>query len=461
MTNEEVDAVIIGGGAGGVPAAIRARQLGGRTVLIEKEHLGGVCMNKGCIPAKTFLTTAKLYRDIQKAGDFCLKTAPPEVDWDALMAKRDDIVRYLRLGTESILKSNEVEILRGEARFAGANRIRVGDHYLRTKSVIIASGSSLIPPHVSGIDQPGVLPADRVFNLREIPAKVAVLGSGPVELELAQYFCFMGSEVTVLERHKRILPGDEYGDVAGRLSGALKAQGIKILTKTRIKAVKTEGKGLFLSLQRKDGEDGLQVDRMFHANRVPSIAGLQVENAGLPTNGGSLSVDSGMRTAVPNIFAIGDVTGPPFFSHRATIMGIVAAENAMGSDRRLDPSMLIHAVSTRPEAASVGFTEKQAKEKGFRVSTATIPYSTNSLGMISLETQGAVSIVADAEWGQVLGVHIVGPNATELISEGALAVEIEATLEDLADTIRYHPSISESQVDAGREALGRGIYVLR
>ena len=461
MVNERVDAVIIGGGAGGVPAAVRVRQLGGSAILIEKEHLGGVCMNKGCIPAKIFLAMAGLYHNIQKAGDFGLKTTPPEVDWDALTAKKDDIVRYLRLGTESILKSNAVEIVRGEARFAEPNRIRVGDREIETGAVIIATGSSLVSPPVPGIDRPGVLSADWVFDLREVPAKVAVLGSGPVELGMAKYFCFLGADVTVLEHQKRILPGDEYGDVAGRLAGALKTQGITILTQTRIEDVKSDGKELFLSLLRKNEKDGIRVNRLVHANREPNLAGLGIEAAGLSNEGSGLSVNSRMRTAVPGIFAVGDVAGPPYFSHRATIMGIVAAENAMGSDRELDPSAIIRGVSTRPEAASVGLTEKQAKEKGFRVSTAVIPYSTNSLSMISLETQGAVSIVADAEWGQVLGVHIVGPHATELISEGALALEIEATLEDLADTVRYHPSFSESQVDAGREALGRGIYALR
>lgn len=461
MNLESVDIVVIGGGAGGTPAAVRAAQLGAKVVLIEKKHLGGACMNRGCIPVKTLMETARLYRALGRAGDFGLKVSGVEVDWEALMGKKDQTVNYLRLGTESILKSNGVEIVRGRASFSGPNRIRVEAREFEAKGIIVSTGSEYRPPQIEGIEAEGVITPDDVLSMREFPASVAVIGSGPVELEMAQYLSLFGVKVTVVEKDKRILPDKGYRDLSGRLAKELRGGNLEILTRTKVSALRKKDGALALTLKDKDGEKELVVSRLLHANRAPALEGLEVQKAGLETDKGRLKVGSDLRTSVKSVFAGGDVTGGAMFSHKAAAMGLLAAENSLGRSRPFDGKNVIRGLTTWPEAAAVGLSEKEAKKEGYEVLVGTIPYGVNAMGMISLETQGAVKVVAEAGYGQVLGVHVIGPKATELISEGALAVEMEATLEDLAAGIRYHPSLSESQTDAAREALGRGIYVMR
>ena len=218
MGNEKTDVVIIGGGAGGIPAAIRARQLGASTVLIEKEFLGGVCMNRGCIPTKSLIETARLYHSLKRANDFGLKVPQVEVDWAALMAKKEDTVNYMRMGNESLLKAKGVEIVRGEACFTGPNRIRVADQEIEAKAVIIGTGSRPSPPAIEGVELEGVLGSDDVISMQELPSSVAVLGSGPVEMELAQYLCLLGARVSLIEEEKRLLPDEEYRELSGRLT---------------------------------------------------------------------------------------------------------------------------------------------------------------------------------------------------------------------------------------------------
>ena len=338
----------------------------------------------------------------------------------------------------------------------------MGDRELTAENIIIATGSGWSPPSVAGIDLPGVITPDEVLNLREIPAKVAVLwGSGPVELELAQYLLFLGASVTVIEADKRILPEEPYRELSGRLAKILKDQGLDIITRAAVSRIEASGQGLNLSYETKDGPQSLTVDRILHAGRAPRLAELSLDQAGLALGAQGLEVDEYLRTSKPHLYAIGDAAGGPFFSHRAAAMGVTAVENALGTARPFDQETLVRGFNTTPEAAAVGLTESQAKKAGHDVISGTIPYAVNAMGMIRLDTQGMVKVVAETRYSQVLGVHIVGPQATELISEGALAVAMEATLDELMAGLRYHPSFSESQVEAAREALGRGLYVLR
>ena len=461
MSDNQTKLLVIGAGAGGVPAAIRARQMGASTTVVEAEHVGGVCMNRGCIPTKTLMETARLYRAIQGADRFGLKVGPPQVDWDSLMTKKEQTVNYLRLGTESVLKSNGVEIVRGPARFTGPHTVRVGDRQLEAENIVIATGSGWSPPPLPGIDLPGVITPDDVLNMRDIPAKVAILGSGPVELEMAQYLLFLGATVTVIEADKRILPEEPYRELGGRLAKIFKDQGLDLVTKAQIDRIEAAAQGLAVFYETKDGPRSLTVDRVLHAARAPRLNDLSLDQAGLDLKFHGLEVDEYLRTSQAHLYAIGDAVGGPFFSHRAAAMGVAAVENALGTAKPFDHEALVRGFNTTPEGAAVGLSESQAKKAGFEAISGTIPYAVNAMGMIRLDTQGMVKVVAEARYGQVLGVHIVGPQATELISEGALAVAMEATLDELMAGLRYHPSFSESQVDAARETLGRGLYVLR
>jgi dihydrolipoamide dehydrogenase len=460
MTDKAFDVVVIGAGAGGVPAAIRARQLGASVAAVEKEQVGGVCMNRGCIPTKALMETACFLRTLKRADVFGIRVSDFEVDWDALMAKKEDLVQYLRMGTEALLRSNEIPLYRGSASFKEPNRIEVDGQPLEAKYVIIATGSTWATPAIAGIDREGVITTDDLLSAREIPATVAVLGSGPVELEAAQYLLFMGSRVTLIEEESRIL-AQEDRELSRRLSGALKEQGMEILTRMKVQEIKQSGERLSLVMQGKEGETALDVERVLHVQRRPNFDGLDLQAAGLSAAAEGLRVNDHLQTNVAHIYAIGDATGAPWYSHRASAMGIRAAENALARKRPFDERLVSRAFFTSPGFAAVGLTEQEAKKQGYDIKVAAIPYSINSKAMMMLETDGAVKVVSESQYGEILGVHIVGPHAVEMIAEGALAMEVEATVEELADAVRVHPSLSESQVDAAREAMGRGIYVLR
>ena len=461
MSTDKTDILIIGGGAGGVPAAIRARQLGAEVVLAEKDLIGGACMNRGCIPTKTLLETARMYRAASQAESFGLRIPTAEIDWAALMHKKTQTIEYLRLGTESVLKANGVKIVRGQAAFTGPDTVQVGERFISARSIILAVGAEYAAPNIDGIDSVGVMTPDDLLSMTEIPARTAVLGAGPVELELAQYLTFMGSSVTLLVEGRRILDQPEYRELSGRLAKELKGQGLEVLTGVKVERIFPEGAGVGLDIQGKEGRRVLAVDRVLHADRVPALEGLGLEAAGLKASEGSLKVNDRLQTEVGHVYAIGDCSGGPFYSHRAAGMGIAAAQNAAGRETIYDETALIRGVATSPEAAAVGLTEKQARQAGFEVFVGVIPYAVNAMGMIRLDTRGMVKVVAEQRYGQVLGVHIIGPGATEMIGEGALAVEMEASLDELIAGLRYHPSFSESQADAARESLGRGIYVMR
>lgn len=460
MARERTDLVVIGGGAAGVAASVRARQLGAKVTLVEEGQLGGVCMNKGCIPTKCLMETARLYWRMKRASQLGLVVPHVELDWSQIMARKDDLVGYLRMGTEGVLKSNGVEILRGPARFETPHKVRVGDELIEGERFLLATGSTWDGLGISGDGSPGVVTTDWLLDMREVPQEVIVLGGGPVELEAAQYLLFIGAKVTVLEPEARLLPGEDR-EMSRRLSSALKEQGLTLLTRAKPLEIRESEGGVSLLVQTPEGEKGLEASLILHAARVPALAELQLQRAEVDLVEGLLRVDTHLRTNQPHILAAGDAAGPPFYSHRASAMGILAAENAMGSQQVFEQARVPRAFFTYPEMASVGLTEAQAKERGHKVRSATIPYSVNARAMITLETDGAVKIISEETYGEILGVHIVGPHATELISEAALAMELEATVEDLARGMRLHPSISESQVEAARECLGRGIYVLR
>ncbi len=460
MAQAKTELVVVGGGAAGVAAAVRATQLGAKVTLVEAEKLGGVCMNKGCIPTKCLMQTAHLYWRLKRAGELGLLVPEVDLDWDQTMARKDDLVAYLRMGTEAVLKSNGVGLVKGQAAFEAPDRIRVGGQTLQAERFIVATGSSWAP---LGLDTRGserIVNTDWLLEMRDVPSAILVLGAGPVELEAAQYLLFLGCQVTLVVPGARILP-DEDREMARRVSSALKEQGMRILTGTKPLAVEEVKGGVSLRVETKGGEKSLEASFILHAKRGPALEGLALERAGLSAQGECLKVDPFLRSAQPHILAAGDVTGPPFYSHRASAMALLAAENAIGHEKTFDPSRVPRAFYTVPQMASVGLSEARAREAGHEVRSATIPYSVNARAMMSLETEGAVKIVSEERYGEILGVHIVGPHATELISEGILALELEATVEDLARAIRLHPSLSESQVEAARECMGRGIYVLR
>ncbi|MBI5956660.1 MAG: NAD(P)/FAD-dependent oxidoreductase, partial [Chloroflexi bacterium] len=325
------------------------------------------------------------------------------------------------------------------------------------RTVIVATGSTPTNPATEGFDSKGVITTDEALALEEAPARLLILGGGPIGVEFAAIFHGVGSRVTLLEPGPQILPGEDH-EVGQRVRQSLRDRGIDVLIKTAPTSIRQqEGEELVVSLGGRSGE--VSVDKVLTTGRAPCLVDLGLTEVGVRLAGGAIVVDDGMRTNVPGLFAIGDATGGQMLSHLASVQGLVAAENAMGRARRMDYRAVPRCLHTDPEVGCVGLTEAQAEEQGYQFKTSTIPFTLSARATTLGELEGAVKIVAEARYGKILGVHIIGPQATELIGEAALAIQLEATAEDLAYAIRAHPTLAESQVEAARDILGQAIYL--
>lgn len=460
MAEGKVDLLVLGGGPAGVAAAIRARQLGATVLLVEKDEIGGICMNKGCIPTRCLMEAAKLRWWLKRRGEIGLRVENLELEWEKLMARKEDTVKYLRMGTESVLRSNGVETVRGKGTFSSPKEVEVNGKTYRATNFIVASGSRWVESPVGSSCASRVVTTDWLLNLKEVPDSVVVLGSGPVELEAAQYLTFLGSKVTILEASDRIMPQEDR-EMSRRMASILRDQELNIITGAKLLDVEEQENGLWISYQGKRGQEKLSCSFFLHAMRKPALEDLSLEKVGLGKKDGEIQVDSYLSTPLSNIFIAGDAAGKPFYSHRASAMGILAAENALGEKKEFNPEKVPRTYYTYPQYASVGMSEAEAKERGYQVTTVTIPYSTNPMAMVSLETEGGVKIVSERKYGEVLGVHILGVNATELISEALLAMDLEATVEELARVVKPHPTFSETLAEAAREVMGKAIYLVR
>ncbi len=451
------DVIIIGGGPGGIAAAVRAAQLGAAVTIIEEAELGGVCLNRGCVPTKALLASAALLARVRRAGEYGITVGEPSFSLRAAMARKDSMIAELRAGTESLLASYGVKVVRGTAGLVGPRQVEVGGEIIEGRAVIVATGSTPAKPVVDGIDSKGVITTDEALALEEVPARLLILGGGPIGVEFAAMFHGFGSRVTLVEPGPQILPGEDH-EVGQRVRQSLRDRGIDVLIKTAPTSIRQqEGEELVVSLAGRSGE--VSADKVLTTGRAPCLVDLGLTKVGVRLAGGAIVVDDGMRTNVPGLFAIGDATGGQMLSHLASVQGLVAAENAMGRARRMDYRAVPRCLHTDPEVGCVGLTEAQAEEQGYQFKTSTIPFTLSARATTLGDLEGAVKIVAEARYGKILGVHIVGPQATELIGEAALAIQLEATAEDLAYAIRAHPTLAESQVEAARDILGQAIFL--
>jgi dihydrolipoamide dehydrogenase len=453
------DLIIIGGGAGGVAAAVRGSQLSSNVTVVEAEELGGLCMNRGCIPTKTLLQSAFFYHAIRHCENFGIVVEGARLDLKRLAQKKNDLLDYLRLGTNFLLKSKGIDLIKGKASFVDPGSIVVDGKTLEAKAFIIATGSRWEPPPIRGIDQEGVITSDEAIAMVNPPESIAIIGGGPLEVEFALYFAIIGSKVTLIEEASRILPSEER-EISSRITAALKERGVVVRRRSRVEAIERKKGGLYVEVSSKKEDSGpIQSAFVLTMRRAPNFDGLQLEKAGVKSDRKGIPVDEELRTNKAHIYAIGDVTGEPMYSHRASAQGIAAVENLHGLQKKINAQAIPRAFYTRPEIGAVGLTEREAKDKGLSVKVGLIPYSMNSRAMIELETDGMIKIISDSQYGEILGVHIVGPYATELIGQAALAIQMEATVDDLSEAIFPHPSLSESLPEAAREALGRPIYM--
>jgi len=455
---QEYDLIVIGTGPGGYHAAIRAGQLGLKTLAIERAEVGGVCLNEGCIPTKALLHAVKVRKLLKKASEFGLTAKEEAFDLKKLAAWRDRVAKKLSKGVEFLFRENGVELVRGEAKVLSPREVEVAGERYRAKRLVLATGSR--PVELSGFpfDEEKVLSSKGALLVEKgIPKRLLVLGGGAVGLELASVYHGLGAKVTLVELKDQILPGAD-PEATDLLTRTLRRQGIDIKTGTKALGFAEGEEGLLVKLAGPKGEEELVFDKILVAvGRRPNSEGLA--ELGLSLNeGGFVITDERMQTSVPGVYAIGDLRGAPLLAHKAMKEGVVAAEAAAGMPSAFDQQIPL-VVYTDPEFASVGLTEAEAKERGIPVKVGRFPYSASGRAQTLQEREGFVKVVADAEYRVVLGVQIVGPEASELIAEAALAVEMGALADDLELTIHPHPTLSESLMEAAANLMGAAIHI--
>lgn len=459
------DVAIIGGGPGGYVAAIRAAQLGGKVLLAEREQLGGVCLNQGCIPTKTLLRSAEKWRELGECAAYGLQATEIGFDLAAMQLRKRQVVEQMRGGVEQLLKSNGVEVVRGTATLRGPQELEVtlADGVrcsYAAKSMIVASGSRVWRPPIAGIELPAVLDSSAALLLENVPSSLAVIGGGAVGVEFAALWRSLGAEVTLIEMLPGILPGvDE--DVAKRLAMVLRKTGIRLLTGTKVKSLQDSAGHVALQLENAKGDAKLIAERvLIAAGRRPNVEGLGLEAAGVKYSAAGVAVNDSLATNIPTIYAIGDVTGRQMLAHVASAAALVAAENALGGKRRMDFTAVPACVFTVPEVASVGLTEQAAAELGIQYKTSRFNFAGNGKALAMGETDGLVKMIAAAD-GKLLGMHILGAHASDLIMEGALALRHGLSAADIAAAIHPHPTLSEVVLEAAHGVDGPMIHQLK
>jgi len=449
--------LVLGGGPGGVAAAIRASQLGAEVTLVESTHVGGVCMNQGCIPLRVLGSTAEAAATINRAADLGLNAGQAELNIDQLKARLADAVNYMRMGTEGLLQSNRIRIVRGQGRLLPSGEVKVGKESLSAEAVILATGAGWKRPDIPGADLKEVVTSDELLADLKIPKRLVVLGGWPWSIELAAFYHRFGAQVT-LAAPGGFLPEVDR-QISNRLRSLLKGEGLGLLVQAELTGIKKVKTGLEVSLTLKGKEERIVTDKVLITERVPRLKGLGLKEAGVKVAGGAVKVSSQLQTDNPRVFALGDLIGEPLLSQKASAQGVVAAENALGAKKAFDSSAIPRVLYTIPEVAAVGLTEKEAKAQGHEVVVGEIPYGVNARAMAELSADGFVKIICGARYGEVLGVHVLGPQSAELITQAALAIQLEATARELAQVVAPHPSFAEALVDAARMALGQALYV--
>ncbi|WP_423750936.1 dihydrolipoyl dehydrogenase [Salinirarus marinus] len=463
------EVLVIGAGPGGYVAAIRAAQRGLDTTLVERDAYGGVCLNRGCIPSKAYITATDVAHEAATAEEMGIH-ADPAVDMAAMRDWKDGVVDRLTGGVEKLCKANGVDLVEGTARFTGENTVRVehggegqGSETVEFERCIVSTGSRPIQlPGFDFADDPVLSSAD-ALDLDTVPDRLVVVGAGYIGMELSTVFAKLGTDVTVVEMLSDVLPGYE-DDVARVVRTKAENLGVGFNFGEGASGWRDSADGgIVVTTETEDGEESsYAADAVLVAvGRRPVTDTLDLENAGLePNEDGFLETDDRTRTERDHIHAVGDVAGEPMLAHKASAEGIVAAEVAAGEPAALDHQAIPAAVFTDPEIATVGLTQAEAEEEGFTPAVGQMPFNASGRALTTGHTDGFVRVVADEESGFVLGGQIVGPEASELVAELALAIEMGATLSDVASTIHTHPTLAEAVMEAAENAMGEAIHTL-
>jgi dihydrolipoamide dehydrogenase len=470
LATHEVDAVVIGAGPGGYHAAIRLGQLGKKVICVDRDEVGGVCLNWGCIPTKALLHVGEIVRHIEHAEAIGLKVPKADVDREGVVKFKTDVVNANVGGVKTLFKANSVEFLYGEASFRSPTEIEVrrkdgGTDTIKAQYAVVATGSAPIDVKAWPRDGETIVNSDDATLVKRVPKDLLVIGGGVIGLEFATVFTRIGAKVLVVEMMPQILTGTDV-EIAKTLGRILKKQGVEIMLNTKVGEVRKQGAGLAATFNG-EGTGGKDETRTFDmvlvaVGRRPVTDKLNLQAAGLAIDEhGFIPVDAQMRTRVQNIFAIGDVTGQPLLAHRAMKQGVVAAEVISGDkSAAFDPVAIPNCIYTDPEVATVGLSEEEAKAKGYDVRIGKFPLAASGRARTMNESDGLLKLVGDAKTDALLGMHVVAPQAESLIGEGVIALEMGATLEDIGLSVHPHPTLTEGIMDAAEAAHGKAIHIV-
>lgn len=436
--SDKFDVTVLGGGPGGYAAAIRAAQLGAKVALIEKDKLGGTCLNRGCIPTKAIIACTSLYEKFQKAASFGISAGAPSIDLAKVIDRKNTIVAKVVKNLQKLIEQNKIEIIFGNGVVKGPGLIKVNDRDIQSRAIILATGS--VPTCLPGLsfDKDRLFCSDDALELKEVPERITIVGGGVIGIHFASMFSTLGAEVTIYEALPEILSGiDE--EVVAQVKRLLNRKKVKILTNTLYDPVKTDDKTLIC------------------VGRTPNIMGL--EALGLKMDKRSVWVNEKMETSVKGVYAAGDICSQTMLAHVAYEQGVVAAENALGAARTFNYNCIPIGIYTQPEIGAVGLTEKAARKKGFNVAVGKFPFGALGIAQAMGEIEGFIKVVSDDK-KKILGVHIIGPEATSLIGAASLAIKNNLTVEQLAETFQAHPSYPEGLQEAALNALKRAIHII-
>ena len=466
MSSSSRKVIVIGAGPAGYVCAIRLKQLGQEVTVVEKEAIGGTCLNVGCIPSKAFIAASALMSKVGHAHTMGIQVEGLSLDVAKLVDWKDGIVARLTGGVSGLLKNHKIPTEMGRAKILGKGRVEVtssaGKKLLEADDIVVATGS--VPSSIPGFDfdEESVWSSTGALMPRRLPKHLVVIGGGYIGLELGMMYRRLGSEVTVVEFLPGLLTGQEE-DCVTAITRSAKKMKIRLLTETSAKSWRKVEAGLEVTVQTKKGSELVLCDQILSTvGRRPYSEGLGLENVGLATEkDGTLKVDKQMRTKVSGVYAIGDIAGQPMLAHKGSKEGLVAAGVIAGLPEEYDVRCVPAVIFTAPEVASVGLTEKQCKDQGRKYKTGKFPFAASGRAMSLLETEGFVKVIADAETDELLGVHMVGPEVTELIAEATLAIEMGATSEDIARTIHAHPTLPEGVMEAAEAVHGMAVHIFQ